>query len=548
MTAALAVADGQAVAYGLSFTESPRRTWCLRGRLKSAVKPRLTPRTVKKNKVTMEDLHNEIHQNSGIRTKASEGAAALNNRTLSTQAWSNNLNEHARQALSTDVAVEDSALFTPLPETSLGLIFKMATSLLQPLCLGGSPVVLPVHLQVAGGVDPQVGPAIASPVIAPSPGSLSLPLMLDQPGLQCLSSQLLLQSSCLVPEQQYLSGAEQNHGPSQNLSVPLSQPQPGSEKSDISSPPSDSSALHCSKFTTVLQEPFHFLRNYGSACQGTRSVPSNPFLPQESPMPYLYTGSPLVSLVPPATLLVPYPLIVPLPVPLPIPIPIPIPVSFPESKALSGSPRAAYSTKKNKSTQTSKDAFDIPTSTHSTKSDCRCLQLPRLPLPSVSQQEVLDLRIKVTPIQTQQKVQFPLPQDSALDLSVAANSSHTQSCTSSKLKCYRNYSANEELTERIFHPVKHSQKHEPNRLNSHSDMEFGMQYKWTEEEYFTENAAKSAGQNSRITPAVFCEKLVRQPQEHTVKNRVVKLKRVTSQSMNIHPIKKQHVATFRPTK
>ncbi|XP_017550078.1 retinoic acid-induced protein 2 [Pygocentrus nattereri] len=499
----------------------------------------------------MEDLHSKIHQNSGIKTKASEGAEALNNRTLSTQAWSNNLNEPVRQALSTDVAVEDSALFTPLSETSLGLIFKMATSLLHPLCLGGSPVVLPVHLQVAGGVDPQVGPTIASPVIAPSPGSLSLPLMLDQPGLQCLSSQLLLQSSCLVPEQQYLSEAEQNHGPSQNQSVPLSQPQHGNGKSDILSQPSDNSALRCSKFTTVLQEPFHFLRNYdSSACQGTRSVPSNPFLPQESPMPYLYTGSPLVSLVPPATLLVPYPLIVPLPVPLPIPIPIP--VSFPESKALSSSPSAAYSTKKNKSTQTSKDAFDIPTSTHSTKSDCRCLQLPRLPLPSVSQEEILDLRIKVTPIQAKQKVQFPLLQDSALDLSVA-NNPHFESCAGSKLKCNRNYSANKELTERIFHPVKYSRRHEPNHLNSHSDIEFGMQYKWTKEQYFPENAAKSAGQNSRVTgplqmPAVFCEELVRQPEEHMLKNRVVKLKRVTSRSMNIHPIKKQHVATFRPTK
>ncbi|XP_036416966.1 retinoic acid-induced protein 2 [Colossoma macropomum] len=523
------------------------------GRLKSAFRLRFTPRRVKKKKVIMEDLHSEIHQNSGIKTKASEGAEALDNRTLSTQAWSNNLNEPARQALSTDVAVEDSALFTPLSEPSLGLIFKMATSLLQPLCLGGSPVVLPVHLQVAGGADPQVGQTVASPVIAPSPASLSLPLILDQPGLQCLSSQLLLQSSCLIPEQQYLSGAEQNHGPSQNLSVPLSQPQHGEEKSDILSQPSDNSALHCSKFTTVLQEPFHFLRNYGSSpCQGTRSVPSNPFLPQESPLPYLYTGSPLVSLVPPATLLVPYPLIVPLPVPLPIPIPIPIPVSFPDSKALSSSPSAAYSTKKNKSTQTSKDAFGIPTVTHSTKSDCRCLQLPRLPLPSISQQEVLDLRIKVTPIQTKQEVQFPLPQDSALDLSVA-NNSYFKSCAGSKLKYYRNNSANEDLTERIIHPIKYSRRHEPNHLNSHSDIDFGTQYKWTKERYFSENTAKSAGQNSRVigplqTPAVFCEKLVRQPQEHILKNRVVKLKRMTSQSMNIHPVKKQHVATFRPTK
>ncbi|XP_072527311.1 retinoic acid-induced protein 2-like [Salminus brasiliensis] len=475
----------------------------------------------------MEDLCSKTHQNMGTHAKLSEGVQDLDNRTPSAHAWSNSLNESARQPLSAEP--QDSALLTPLTEPSLGLFLKTATSLLQPVCLGASPVVVPGYLQgVPGGAD--------TPVIAPGTGSLTLPLILDQPGLRYSRSQLLLQSSCLMPEQQHMSGAEQNCGPSQNPSMPLSQTQHIEGKPDP--------ALHCSEFSTVLQEPFPVLRNCGSsACQGTRSVPSNSFSTslsaQDAILPYLYTGLPLVSLVPPATLLVPYPLIVPLPVPLPIPVPIPVP--FPDSKVLSGPSCAASTTKKNKGTQT--------TVNHNRNSDCRFLQLLALPTPSVSQQEVLDLRIKVAPVRAKQEAQFSLLQDSALDLSVAKQQ-YLESCSGNKLKCHENSSTNAELAERITSPIKHSQGHEPDRLHNHSNIDFGVQCKWTMEDCFTKSIEKSPGRavSPLQAPAVFCKKLVRQPQEHMLTNRVVRLKRVTSRNMNIYPIKKQHVVTFIPGK
>lgn len=489
----------------------------------------------------MGDLHSELHQNKGI--KASEGARPLDNGALSTRAWSNSLNEPARQGLSADVALEDAALFPLFSEPSLGLILKMSTSLVQPVCFGGAPVALPVHLQVTGGADPQVAQTIGTTVIAPNPGSLCLPLILDKPGLQYLSSQLLLHSSCLIPEEQPLPGAEENHG--QNPSVPLSQPQHAEEKPEISPQPLDCPPLHCSKFTT---DPFPFFRNCAaSSFQGTRSLSSNPFsaafLPQDSTLPYPCTGSPLVSIVPPATLLVPYPLVVPLPVPLPIPVPIPVP--FPDSKAFSGSFSTSRGTKKNKSTQTSVDNSGLPMSSENRKPDCHFLQLGTLP--PASPQEVLDLRIKVTPVQTEQEVRVSLPQDSALDLSVA-NSSHFRSCGGGTLKYPGINSTSEEPKEVVRRPLKYSQRHDPGHLSGRSKTELGIQYKWTLEERFDKITSKPPGQRgSFMRPlqrsTVGCKNLARQPQEHILKN---KLKRVSSQNINICPIKKQHLATFLP--
>uniref|UniRef100_A0AAY5E9E6 Uncharacterized protein n=1 Tax=Electrophorus electricus TaxID=8005 RepID=A0AAY5E9E6_ELEEL len=332
--------------------------------------------------------------------------------------------QNSNSAYKHKLAAEDTALFALLSEPLVASILRMTASLLQPACLGGSPVTLPVHLQEAVGADTHVSQTLATSVITPCPGARSIPMILDQSVVQYISSQPLAQSSCLIPEQQCLQNLPGHDVILQSTSVPSRQPWHTDRKSNLSSPAPDSPPSHTSELAAAFQEHYSNLRNcVSSACKGTKS-PLNPvsetFFHPESALPYLHPASQLVSLVPPATLLVPYPLLVPLPVPLPIPIPIPIPVS---------------NMKKTKSTQTATDV-SISMSTHSPNTGCCFLQLPMLHPSSVPQEEVLDLSVKATPIQSKQ-LQCSVLQDSALDLSVSCKPC-TDSCSDSKSKFGRN--------------------------------------------------------------------------------------------------------------
>ncbi|XP_026803603.3 retinoic acid-induced protein 2 [Pangasianodon hypophthalmus] len=492
----------------------------------------------------MEGLHREPCQFVGVETKAHKEAEDLEEPTLPSETWSKNSNKATGPVHSSEVVVEDSTISIPFSEPLLGLIVKMPASL-QPVCFGGSPVMLPVEVQLAGGVEPQT---IATPIITPTPGCLTLPLIFDQPHMQYLSPL----SSCPITEHQNLpQSLQQNNGLSQNLSLPMGQSPSGEGKSNISQP-SENTAMLSSEFLAALQELFPFLRNYSSsACRESNSFPLNAFssgfIPPNTTLSHLYTGSPLVSLLPPATLLVPFPFVVPLPVPLPIPIPIP---PFPDSGSR---------LKTSKSTQTMTE--DIPVCTHNRMSGYDFLQFPTQPPPPVSQEEVLDLTVKVVPIQTKQEVQFSFCQDNILDLSVA-NKSCIETGKDTKQKHHGRNSTNEESTKLIL-PVKRSQTQATNQSNGYSDVEFSMQYKWTTEERYENYALKYSGQNGRVitpkqiprvtrstkdTSVMFCEKLVRPPQGQVLKNRAVKQKRVNSQNINIPPIKKQHLMTFLPTK
>lgn len=63
---------------------------------------------------------------------------------------------------------------------------------------------------------------------------------------------------------------------------------------------------------------------------------------------------------------------------------------------------------------------DVPVCTHNTMSGYDFLQLPTQTPPSpVSQEEVLDLSVKVVPTQTKQEFQVSYYQDNVMNLSVA---------------------------------------------------------------------------------------------------------------------------------
>lgn len=476
----------------------------------------------------MEGLHCESCQFEGVESKAHKEAESLEERTLPSEAWSNS--DKATGAVhSTEVVVEDSPISAPFSEPLLGFILKMPASL-QPVCIGGSPVMVPVEMQLAGGVEPH------TPVITPTPGCLSLPLIYDQPPTQYISPL----SSCPISEHQNLSHSrQQNSGLSQDSSLPVGQSQNGEGKSNISE--------NSSGFFPASQELFPFLRNYSSAAlQGSFPL-STGFIPPDTTLSHVYTGSPLVSLIPPATLLVPFPLVVPLPVPLPIPIPIP---PFPDAGSLC---RSCHTMKTSTSTQTMTE--DIPVCAHNRMSGYGLLQPP----PPVSQEEVLDLTVKVLPIQTKQEVQFSLSQDDVLDLSVG-NKSCLETGKNTKLQHHGRNSTNEESTKLIL-PMTRSQTQATHQSHGYSDVEFSMHYKWTTEKCL-ENYS---GQNGRVitpkhmprvtrstrdTSVILREELVRPQQQQVLKNRVVKQKREyeLSRNINIPPIKKQQMMTFFPNK
>nr|XP_004557133.2 retinoic acid-induced protein 2 isoform X2 [Maylandia zebra] len=69
---------------------------------------------------------------------------------------------------------------SPTAEPPGGVALKVATTVLHPVCLGESPLMLPIHLQMAGAAGPQLGQMGAAPYLITSQSPVSLPLVLDQ--------------------------------------------------------------------------------------------------------------------------------------------------------------------------------------------------------------------------------------------------------------------------------------------------------------------------------------------------------------------------------
>ncbi|NXD06696.1 RAI2 protein, partial [Nothocercus nigrocapillus] len=242
--------------------------------------------------------------------KLENGVAQL----ITAEAWNINSTDLMKKALSPLVTVPAPSILTPPAESqSGGVALKVAATVLQPICLGDSPVVLPIHLQVAGSAAPQLAPGGSTPYVMTSQGPVPLPLLLEQHVFQHLNSPLVLPPGAPC-------AAGPLHGSLfQGSSAPVGQPQlldpkPSSQAPEPVLPP----VFQTPGFAAVLQDLFPPQGSLGSGpCQPP---------PDYASLPPQAFSSPLSPLVPPATLLVPYPVIVPLPVPVPIPIPIPIPV------------------------------------------------------------------------------------------------------------------------------------------------------------------------------------------------------------------------------
>lgn len=161
--------------------------------------------------------------------------------------------------------------------------------------------------KLALGSSPQVGEEGISPLILPASSKASMPLVLNQH----LNSQLQPSlRSCPVFNIQTSTLLE-------NLLLC----QPETLVYYTVTPVFQSPGT-----ATCLQDLIPSLSNCALAeCEMTgpkQPVPFNlNFLPHEIEQP---TNTPMISLIPPGTLLVPYPILLPLPVPFPIPFPMPV--------------------------------------------------------------------------------------------------------------------------------------------------------------------------------------------------------------------------------
>lgn len=283
-------------------------------------------------------------------------------------------------------------------ESPGAVALKVATTVLHPVCLGESPLMLPLHLQMSGAAGAQLSQVGAAPYLITSQSPVSLPLVLDQQLIQHMSPSLIPPPASCPPLPLQNSLLCQN--PLTFGLPPAADPKSAGQTQDTNL----LSLLQNPAFAAIMQDLFP--SQAGSpACPS----PGSAFFPLP-PLTPPYT-SPLAPLVPPATLLVPYPVIIPLPVPLPVPLPIPIPVPQPEDKK--GNMTKPVCTV-SKSTQTSTSPSSLPS-----------LQPQNVSPSSLNPDEgqALDLSIRACPLELKQE--YPGPQqDNVLDLSVPGVRKH----------------------------------------------------------------------------------------------------------------------------
>lgn len=487
-----------------------------------------------------------------------------------------------KEGLSQLVDPPAPAVVSPSAEAPGGVALKVATTVLHPVCLGESPLMLPIHLQMAGGAAPQLGQMGAAPYLITSQSPVSLPLVLDQQVLQHVSPSVIPQSANC--------SQLQNNVLCQN---PLAFGLPPAVDQKAAAQTQEAnllSLLQNPAFAAILQDLFPSQAGGSSTCQS----PGSPFfpLPPLTP-PY---SSPLAPLVPPATLLVPYPVIIPLPVPLPVPLPIPIPVPQTEdSKGNMPKPVCTVS----KSTQTSPKDTTSPVLSLS-----RCT--PSFQLQNVSpsslptnEGQALDLSVKACPVELKQESPSP-QQDSVLDLSVPGV----------RKKCDKEvtfHSSQDTSSTSLSLGVQCTQSLDSKLLGSLASLQFSRQHKWVVDSSpggsGTQEASISGAGNLEILstsqtakvivsvkdaiPAILCGKIkglsgvstknfsikrdgsqgtslqqlyampsASQTEQHdpnnplkkVPKNRAIKLKKVSSQEIHFLPVKKQRLAALLPRK
>ena len=486
---------------------------------------------------------------------------------------------------------------TPAAESPGGVSLKVATTVLHPVCLGESPLVLPIHLQMARAAGPQLGQMGAAPYLITSQSPVSLPLVLDQQVIQHMSPSVIPQTgNC--PQLPL-----QNSVLCQNP-LTFGLPPVADQKSTGQTQDANLLALlQNPAFAAILQDLFPSQAG-SSTCQSPNSTffPLPPLTP-----PY---SSPLAPLVPPATLLVPYPVIIPLPVPLPVPLPIPIPVLQTEdSKGNMPKPVCTVS----KSTQTSPKDTTSPSFSSS-----KCV--PQFQPQNVSQSslpldegQALDLSVRACPVEPKQE--YPsLQQDSVLDLSVpGVRKKCVQSCSSNRSSGRDRelafQSSQDTSGTSLSLGVECTQSLDSKLLGSLASLEFSRQHKWVVDS--TAAGSSTLGQEASLSgagnleivstsqtakvivsvkdaiPAILCGKIKglsgvstknfsikrdgsqgaslqqlygvpsasqgeqndpNDPLKKVPKNRAIKLKKVSSQEIHFLPIKKQRLAALLPRK
>ncbi|XP_071768949.1 retinoic acid-induced protein 2 [Centroberyx gerrardi] len=521
-----------------------------------------------------------------------------------TDSWDGNATGLTKGGLSTLVETPAPSVVSPTTESPGGMALKLATTVLHPICLGESPLMLPIHLQMAGAAGSQLGQMGAAPYFITSQGPVSLPLVLDQQVLQHLSPSVIPQTTnCpALPLQSNVL--------CQNSSLTVGLPPAVDQKSAGQAQDANLlSLLQNPAFAAILQDLFPSQAS-SSSCQSPGSVPTDPFTSSFFPLPpptHPYT-SPLAPLVPPATLLVPYPVVIPLPVPLPIPLPIPIPIPQTEdSKGNMPKPVCTVS----KSTQTYSKDTTSPFSSSKLTSSSHPQNLPPSSLPLV-EGEVLDLSIRACPVEPKQE--YPCPQDNVLDLSVAGvRKKCIQSCGSRGSpggeREFTFQSSQDAAGPALSLGVECTQSLDSKLLSSLASLEFSRQHKWVVDS--SASGSSSLGQEASLSgagnleivstsqtakvivsvkdaiPAILCGKikglsgvstknfsikrdgsqgaslqqLYRAPsrpqgEQHdpndplrkVPKNRAIKLKKVSSQEIHFLPIKKQRLAALLPRK
>ncbi|XP_068175134.1 retinoic acid-induced protein 2 [Antennarius striatus] len=495
---------------------------------------------------------------------------------------SNSTTGLSKGGLSTLVEPPVPPVVSPTAEPTGGVALKVATTVLHPVCLGESPLVLPIHLQMAGAAGPQLGQMGAAPYLLTGQSPVSLPLVLDQQLLQHINPSVIAQTTN-CPQLPL-----QNNVLCQNP-LTLSLPPAGDQKSVGQTQDANLlSVLQNPAFAAIIQDLFPSQAG-SSTCQS----PGSTFFPLP-PLTPSYT-SPLAPLVPPATLLVPYPVIIPLPVPLPVPLPIPIPVRQTEdSKGNVPKPVSTVS----KSTQTS------PKDTTSFLSSGRCLPLFQLQNSSPSslpldEGQALDLSVRACPLHLKQEYLSP-QQDGVLDLSVPGV----------RKKCVQSdrdtvfHSGQESSGTSLSLGVECTQSLDSKLLGSLASLEFSRQHKWVVDSSAGGSSSRgpeaslsragnleivSTSQTAKVIvsvkdaiPAILCGKIKglsgvstknfsikrdgsqklygvplssqgEQNNSNTTlkkvsKNRAIKLKKVSSQEIHFLPMKKQKLATLLPRK
>ncbi|XP_018584687.1 retinoic acid-induced protein 2-like [Scleropages formosus] len=561
----------------------------------------------------MEDLYKDSQTNLPLdmssppsavtSTDGGDGNGKSENGTvqlITSEAWN-----MKKKPLSPVMTVPASSVVSPSTESPGGMALKVAATVLQPICLGDSPVVLPIHLQMAGSAAPQISAAGSTPYLMTSQGPISLPLVLEQQVFQHLNSPVLQQGS-VCP-----SLSLQNNILCQNSSLSFSQAPTVDQKPGVQPlEPGILPLLQNPGFAAVLQDLFPSQSNLNhSTCHTAASTPADNFTSTifpPLPFPHSYSSS-LSPLVPPATLLVPYPVVVPLPVPLPIPIPIPFPLNS-DLKGFTDPPKPPCTLDKSTQTYTKENPSPPPQQNREGITHIPQVESPCSPSDIV---EVLDLSIKNPPIQTKQEVIFQ-SQDNVLDLSVA----------SVRTPCIQPHSNKELLGEKanhsghicenktgsalsfeVFRPMECTQNLDSKILNGLASLEFSRQHKWVVDSGSSRSGCESkcgsgnieivrTSQTAKVivsvkdaVPTIFCGKLkglsgvstknfsikrdanqeAMLQQHYSIKAQVeprdpndslkkaskskpIKLKKMNSQEIHILPIKKQRLSAFFPRK